>query len=40
VYIDRIEIVTPPADAAPPDPFASLADRRRGASLHAAGVRP
>lgn len=39
VYIDQIEIVTPPAAPPPSDPLASLAPRRRGASLHARETR-
>ncbi len=39
VLIDCIEIITPPAQPAPADPFASLADRRSGRSRHAAGRR-
>jgi hypothetical protein len=39
VVIDRIEVVTPPARAPDPDPLASLADRRRGASRHVQGGR-
>jgi hypothetical protein len=34
VLIDRIEVITPPALPAPPDPFLSLAARRAGASRH------
>jgi hypothetical protein len=34
VLIDRIEVITPPAGAPAPDPFASLATRRSGASRH------
>jgi hypothetical protein len=39
VLIDRIEVITPPARAPAPDPLASLADRRRGASRHGRGGR-
>ncbi len=39
VVIDRIEIVTPPAQPRSPDPFASLADRRGGRSRHGRGRR-
>jgi hypothetical protein len=34
VLIERIEVITPPADAPRPDPFASLAGRRNAASRH------
>jgi len=34
VVIDRIEIVTPPAQPPAPDPLASVAARRRGRSRH------
>jgi hypothetical protein len=34
VLIDRIEIVTPPAESRAVDPFASIAGRRRGRSRH------
>jgi hypothetical protein len=34
VSIDRIDVITPPARAPERDPFASLADRRTGASRH------
>jgi hypothetical protein len=34
VLIDRIEVITPPAGTPAPDPFASLATRRSGASRH------
>lgn len=34
VLIDRIEVITPPAHPAQPDPFLSLAARRAGASRH------
>ena len=34
VHIDQIHVVTPPAKAPPPDPFASLQHHRVGASPH------
>jgi hypothetical protein len=36
VVIDQIHVITPPAPAPAPDPFASLAAQRTGSSLHGA----